>query len=230
MFPDVDDENLAGRQGEEGALALKVLVLAAFSAVGSLHVHDENIVRHLGGAAVGALPLVLGHPYSLGRLAALRLGHDTKFGAEEMVEESRLACRLGAEDGDEMVIEAGLGDVGPLEVSIEVRAKEALVSDLVSQRRQTRRSSWRAEMGKGGRGGIAYLNSLSSSITCIPCSKSWAVGPSPTAEKWPFMTERGGGGGAGAVCITSLVWTGNVKIAPGQSSSPMQRKAYSVWY
>ena len=167
MFPDVDDQDLAGRQGEEGTLAFEILVLAALATVGSLHIHDQDVVRHLGGTAVGALPLVLGHPYSLGRLAALRLGHDTEFGAEEMVEESRLAGRLGAKNGDQVVIEAGLGDVGPLEVSIEVRAKEALVSDFVPP--GTADTAWLVAR-RDGHGEIAYLNSLSSSMTCIPCS------------------------------------------------------------
>jgi len=34
---------------------------------------------------------------------------------------------------------------------------------------------------------FAYLNSFSSSITCMPCSYCSCVGASPTEAKWPFM-------------------------------------------
>jgi hypothetical protein len=38
---------------------------------------------------------------------------------------------------------------------------------------------------------MAYLNSFSSSMTCMPCSYCCFVGASPTEAKWPFivMTE-----------------------------------------
>jgi hypothetical protein len=41
-----------------------------------------------------------------------------------VVEQGRLARRLRPEDGDQMVIEAGLGDAGLSEVAIEIRAAE----------------------------------------------------------------------------------------------------------
>ena len=35
--------------------------------------------------------------------------------------------------------------------------------------------------------GSTYLNSFSSSITCMPCSYCSFVGASPTFAKWPFI-------------------------------------------
>lgn len=125
VLPDVDDQDLAGSQGEQGALALKVLVLAALSAVGALDVHDEDVIGHLGAGAL--LALVLGHPDTLRSLATLRLGHDGEVGAEEVVEQGRLSGGLGAKDGDEVVVEARLGDRGELEVLVEVIAAREVV-------------------------------------------------------------------------------------------------------
>jgi hypothetical protein len=122
MLPYVDNQDFACGQREEGAFALKVLVLAALATVGALDIHDEDIVGHLGISIARAFPLVLGHPYSLCCLAPIRLRHNTELGAEEVVEQRRLARRLRAEDRDQMVVEAGFGDVGFGEVVIEVRA------------------------------------------------------------------------------------------------------------
>lgn len=122
VFPDVDNENLAGRKGKERALALKVLVLATLSPIGALDVHDENILGHLGASALSLF--VLGHPDALGGLAALGLGHDGELGAEEVVEEGRLAGGLGAEDGDEVVVEAGLGHVRGLQIVVHKGAAQ----------------------------------------------------------------------------------------------------------
>jgi hypothetical protein len=66
---------------------------------------------------------LLGHPYALGGLAALGLGHDGEGGAEEVVEQGGLAGGLGAKDGDEVVVEASVGDVGDLEVVVELVAE-----------------------------------------------------------------------------------------------------------
>ena len=109
VLPDVDEQDLTGGQGKQGALPLKVLVLAALAAVRTLDVHDKDVVGHLGAGALDTL--VLGHPNALCGLLALVLGHDRELGAEEVVEQGRLAGGLGAEDGDKMIIEAGLGDM-----------------------------------------------------------------------------------------------------------------------
>lgn len=98
MLPDVDDQDLASGEGKERALPLKVLILAALAAVSAFDIHDEDVLGHLGAGA--GLALVLGQPDALCSLSALVLGHDGEFGAKEVVEERRLACRLGAEDGD----------------------------------------------------------------------------------------------------------------------------------
>lgn len=160
MLPNVDNQDLAGRQRKEGALALKVLVLTPFAPVGALDVHDENVVGHararVGGAL--ALQLVLGQPDALGGLAPLEVGHDAELGAEQVVEQGRLAGGLGAEDGDEMVVEAGIGDAFEGEVLGEVGAAVVLMSvglDRETDRRQKETTD---------------LNCLSSSMTCTPCS------------------------------------------------------------
>ena len=113
MFPDVDDQHLAGSEGEQSTLAFKVLILASFATIGALDVHDEDVPS---GLRLVRILLVLGHPDSLGGLSAIRLDHDTKVRAEEMIEQRRLPRRLRAEDGDEVVAEAGGGDILPLEV------------------------------------------------------------------------------------------------------------------
>jgi hypothetical protein len=175
VLPDVDDEDLAGSEGEECALPLKVLVLASLAAVGTLDVHDEDIVGHLGPGALGAL--VLGHPDALGSLASLGLGHDGEGGAEEVVEQGGLAGGLGAKDGDEVVVEASVGDVGDLEVVVELVTAGGFdsVSRVVTAGARMRLA------------GYTYLNSLSSSMTWTPCSYLTAPAVSPTAEKWPFI-------------------------------------------
>jgi hypothetical protein len=73
VFPDVDNQDLAGGQCEQGTLALKVLVLSTFAAVGTLDIHDQDVVCHLDGTSLGLVALVLAHPDSFGGLTALRL-------------------------------------------------------------------------------------------------------------------------------------------------------------
>lgn len=120
VLPNIEDQDLARGERKECTLALKVLVLAALATVGSLDVHDENVVGHFGAGALG--PLVLGHPNALCGLPTLRLGHDGEVGAKEVVEEGRLAGGLGTEDGDEVVVEAGISDGGELQIVVEVVA------------------------------------------------------------------------------------------------------------
>lgn len=177
VLPDVHNQDLARREGKQRALPLKILVLAALAAVGALDVHDQDVVRDSDCvvALAALLPLVLGEPYPLGRLPPLGLGHYGELGAEEHVEQGRLAGRLRPEDGDEVVVEARIDDVGLLEVRVEVRAAGREVSLL----------------GPGVAGGcgkgVAHLKDLSSSMTWTPCSYFCALGSSPTAAKWPFM-------------------------------------------
>lgn len=83
MFPDIDNQDLARRKSKQGALALKVLVLSTLTAICALDIHDQDILRH-GRATLW--PLVLAHPYAFGGLPALLLGHDSKLGAEEVIE------------------------------------------------------------------------------------------------------------------------------------------------
>lgn len=155
VFPDVDDEDLARGQGEKSTLALKVLVLASLSAVGTLDVHDENVLGH---ARAALLTLVLAHPDSLCGLATLLLRHDAKLGAEEVVEERRLARGLRAKDGNEVVVEASGDDFLNTEVRRQISA------------------AWRVDISIEGapkhRGSsdTTYLNILSSSMTWMPCS------------------------------------------------------------
>lgn len=111
VLPDVDNQDLACRKGKQGTLSLKILVLASFAAVGTFNVHDQNVVGQLDRAIGSRLLLVLGHPYSLCGLPALGLGHDAELGAKEVVEQGGLSSRLGTEDGDDVVVEAGGGDM-----------------------------------------------------------------------------------------------------------------------
>ena len=143
VLPDIDEQDLAGGQGEKSALPLKVLVLSALAAVSALDVHNEDVVGHLGASAVDTL--VLRHPDTLRGLLTLRFGHDAELGAEEVVEERRLARRLRAKDGNEMVVEAGLGNMLELEVSIQVGAMANVVSGGRPKRGR--------EKGGGGRRG-----------------------------------------------------------------------------
>jgi len=70
-----------------------------------------------------------------------------------------------------VVVEARLCDIGQLEVSVQVRTGTLLA-------RQDRLT--------GSPLLHAYLNTFSSSITCIPCSYCSLVGASPTPAKWPL--------------------------------------------
>jgi len=78
-----------------------------------------------------------------------------------VVQQGGLAGRLGAEDGDQVVVEAGLGDAVLGEVLIEMRAtEEKLVSNADFPGIRARRAD----------GVLTNLKALSSSMTWIPCS------------------------------------------------------------
>lgn len=111
VLPDIDNQNLACRQGKQSALAFKVLIFTTLASIGALHVHNEDILGQLDSATRCGIFLVLGHPYSFGGLASFTLAHDTKLGAKEVVQQGGFAGGLGTEDGDEMVVEAGLGNM-----------------------------------------------------------------------------------------------------------------------
>lgn len=136
VFPDVDQENFTSSQGKKGTLSLEILVFSTLSAVGTLDVHDENVICHLGSGT--CLALVLGQPDTLGRLTAFRLGHDRECGAEEVVQEGRLSRRLRSKHGDEVVVEACLGNVHGLEIVVEVAAMTARDFALASTLARTR--------------------------------------------------------------------------------------------
>lgn len=119
MFPNVDDEDLAGGESEESALPFKILVFSSFSTICAFNIHDKNVLGHIG-ATLGSL--VLAHPYSFCCLTAFLLRHDTELGAKEVVEKSGFARRLGAKDGNEMVVEAGRDDLFEAEICVEVGA------------------------------------------------------------------------------------------------------------
>ena len=72
--------------------------------------------------------LVLGHPYSLCGLPPLGLGHHIEFGAKEVVQQGRLARRLRAKDGNKVIVEASLCDLGKLEICIKMRTGQLYVS------------------------------------------------------------------------------------------------------
>lgn len=122
MLPYIDNQDLACRQGEEGTLSLEVLILTPLPAIGTLDVHNQDVVGQLDGSFGSGLLFVFGHPYSLCGLPAFRLGHDTELGPEQVVQQGGLARGLGAEDGDEVIVEAGLGDVGLGEVVVQAGA------------------------------------------------------------------------------------------------------------
>lgn len=122
MLPDVDYQDLAGCQGEQGALPLEVLILAPFAAVGTLDVHDEDVVGH--GLFSLIFALILGHPDTLCGLASLILGHDTERRFEQVVKQRRFAGTLRAEDGDQVVVEAGGGDPLDGQIVLKILATE----------------------------------------------------------------------------------------------------------
>jgi hypothetical protein len=153
VFPDVDNEDFAGREREESTLALEVLILSAFPSVCTLDIHNQDVLGHAGAALVS---LVLAHPYSLCGLTAFLLGHDTELCAEEVVEQGRLARRLRSEDGNQVVVEASGDDLLDVEVCGDVgTALHGHVSSLRCTDAQQRRT---------------HLKTLSSSMTWTPFS------------------------------------------------------------
>lgn len=122
VLPNIDNQDLTRCQGKEGALSFKVLIFASFAAIGALDVHNQDVVGQLDSTVGGGFFLVLGHPNSLCGLPTLGLGHDTELGPEEVIQQGRLARGLGAEDGDEVVVEASLRDPGLGEVVVQVGA------------------------------------------------------------------------------------------------------------
>lgn len=124
MLPNVDNQDLTCSQCKQSAFPLKVLILAALAAVRPLDVHDQNVVGHGRGPGRTGRALVFRQPYSLCRLLAGGLGHDAKVGLEQIVEQSRFAGRLRTENGDEVVVEAGLGHVCFAQVVIEIGTGE----------------------------------------------------------------------------------------------------------
>lgn len=85
MFPDVDDQHLACREGEQGAFPFKVLILASFPAVCPFHVHDKDIIRH-ARIRIFMLRLVFRHPDALCGLSSLPIGHDRELSSEQMIQ------------------------------------------------------------------------------------------------------------------------------------------------
>lgn len=124
MLPDIHDQHLTRRQGKQRALAFKVLVLAAFATVRAFDVHDQNVVGHCLYARRGGAPLILRHPDTLCRLPALLLRHDAKARAEQVIQQRGLARGLGAEHGDEVVVEAGGNELLDGHVGLELRAAQ----------------------------------------------------------------------------------------------------------
>lgn len=133
VLPDIHNEDLARRKSEQGTLPLEILVLATLATVGPLDVHDENVIGHLylGVAGSASLPLILREPYALGGLPPLGLGHYGELGAEQVVEEGRLAGRLRSEDGNEVVVESSIGNIGLAEVGYQVGAANKVVATLL---------------------------------------------------------------------------------------------------
>lgn len=121
VLPDVDNEHLTSRKRKESTLALKVLILATFAAVSTFHVHNQDVIRHALAGAFLTLLLILLKPDTLRRLPPLQLRHDRELRAEEVVQQGGLSGRLGAEHGDEMVVEAGGRDIFDTEVLGEIR-------------------------------------------------------------------------------------------------------------
>jgi hypothetical protein len=121
MLPNIYNENLARRQREQCTLALEILVFATLATISSFHVHNQYVVSHAFRGFVFRFSLVLRHPYSFCCLPPLLLGHDSKVRAEEMIEERRLAGRLRAEDGDQVVIEASRDQLFYTHIGLELR-------------------------------------------------------------------------------------------------------------
>lgn len=111
VLPNIDDENLACRERKERTLALKVLILTSLAAVGSLHVHNQDVIRHALRCASLALLLVVRQPDTLGRLPSLQLRHNRELSAKQLVEQCRLSGGLRTEDGDEVVVETSRCDI-----------------------------------------------------------------------------------------------------------------------
>jgi hypothetical protein len=55
-------------------------------------------------------------------LPALRFRHDGEVGAKEVVEQGGLSGGLRAKDGNEVVVETRIGDIGFLEILVDVGA------------------------------------------------------------------------------------------------------------
>lgn len=113
VLPNIHNEDLTRRKGKKCTLALEILVLTSLTTIGTFHIHHEDVVRHpraIGRRGIGLL-LVLRQPDTLGCLPALHLGHDGELRAEELVEQSGLSGGLRSKHGDEVVVEAGGGDI-----------------------------------------------------------------------------------------------------------------------
>ncbi len=124
---------------------------------------------------LGGLPLILGQPYAFCCLSPFTLRHEFKVGPKQVAQERRFASGLRAKHGDQMVVESGLGDFRLLQIHIEIGTGRQLLT-----------------CGSIGTGITAYLNSFSSSITCMPCSYCCFVASPPTEAKWPFMVMTEG--------------------------------------
>lgn len=127
MLPDIHNEHLTGRKRKKSTLALKVLVLASFATISTLHIHHQDVVRH-ADAFRGriTLLLVLRQPNTFGCLPALLLGHDRELSTEQVVQQGGLAGRLRSKHGDEVVIEAGCRHIFEGEILGQVRTAEKL--------------------------------------------------------------------------------------------------------
>lgn len=111
MFPDVDDEDLTRRERKQRTLALKILILASLAAISSLHVHNQDVIRHTRRCISFALFLILRQPNTLGGLSSLHLRHHGELSAEQLIEKGGLSGGLRTEHRDEMVIETSRGDI-----------------------------------------------------------------------------------------------------------------------
>ena len=133
VLPDVDNQYLARRQRKQSAFALEVLVFSALTTVCALDIHDQYVLGH---APFAALALILAHPYSLCRLAALLLRHNTELGAKEVVEQSGLSSGLRTEDRYEVVVEAGGDDLLQGQVCAHILAAALSTPSPTSSRTQ----------------------------------------------------------------------------------------------